>query len=494
MRLLNVHTLHLEEFFEKDIPRYYILSHRWGKGEVSFKDYSKQRNLDGPGYQKILDACAIAQKFTAYDNETVDYIWIDTCCIDKRSSAELSEAINSMFSWYKKAVTCFVYLADVEPLQENKAEAIVASEWFRRGWTLQELLAPDLHIFFDSAWGVLGHICPWSDGSARCCENPRICAVYFHRPNLLQQVSSVTGISEKYVQHFSAEYSLPSVAQRMSWASKRITTRVEDMAYCLMGIFKVNMPLLYGEGRKAFFRLQGEIVKQTTDQSIFAWRFPGIAPANYSLGMLAPEPTWFKDCGNVVFHQAWAGKEQRAFSITNNGLELVVCLKKPAVIISNVEAGTSDSEEDHRAATSDETSKILLDTGCSFGDTTHILELNCKHSPLTRMIGESTHVGRQTRGVRERRAAKKDKLLAPVLVPLASEEPWSSFSQPETKFRRLPSLSPDGQAYGRLEILPEKRIYIKAHTDIHDAMESPITRFQMPPLTFKDLKVVCWPD
>lgn len=157
-RLLNTTTVEHHEFFYANIPKYAILSHRWEDGELSFKDVMKQKNLNARGWTKIRKACEFVWK------RKYEWIWIDTCCIDKRSSAELFEAMNSMYRWYKGAYECYAYLNDVtcngqdltktddwqpleEPLSGDIQEALRSSEWFCRGWTLQELLAPS-HILF----------------------------------------------------------------------------------------------------------------------------------------------------------------------------------------------------------------------------------------------------------------------------------------------------------------------------------------------------------
>ena len=173
------------------------------------------------------------------------------CCIDKTSSAELSEAINSMFRWYEKAKVCYAYLSDVSGdanLKKDVSE-FVGSRWFTRGWTLQELVAPKSVLFYSrryTGWHFLGT-----------------------KEDLCDHISAVTGIDTDTL--YGAGLELASVARKMSWASHRETTRVEDTAYCLLGIFDVNMPLLYGEGKKAFLRLQEEILRSSYDYSLFAW-------------------------------------------------------------------------------------------------------------------------------------------------------------------------------------------------------------------------------
>ena len=174
-------------------------------------------------------------------------IWIDACCIDKTSSAELSEAINSMYAWYASARVCYVYLADVSSHDDHHAEnsQFRQSVWFTRGWTLQELIAPFKVIFLAQDWVAIGP-----------------------KRDLVDLIEEITGIAGGALLH---EMSLDtfSVAQRLSWASKRETTRVEDEAYSLLGIFDINMPTLYGEGERAFRRLQEEIMQHIPDQSLF---------------------------------------------------------------------------------------------------------------------------------------------------------------------------------------------------------------------------------
>ncbi|KDR68887.1 hypothetical protein GALMADRAFT_39905, partial [Galerina marginata CBS 339.88] len=243
MRLLNVNTLSVEEFLNEDnCPDYAILSHTWGDGEVSFQQLQTDAAKSMGGYTKIENCCAQAKQ------GGFEYVWIDTCCIDKTSSAELSEAINSMYRWYQKARICYVFLSDVPSDEDPSAEGskFSLSRWFTRGWTLQELLAPLLVVFYSSDWVEIGT-----------------------RSSLREEISKITRIPCEVL--MSKPLSEISIAQRMSWAAMRQTTKIEDAAYSLLGIFDVNMPTLYGEGWKAFIRLQLEIIKNSEDESLFAW-------------------------------------------------------------------------------------------------------------------------------------------------------------------------------------------------------------------------------
>lgn len=247
MRLLNVNTKQLKEF-QANIPPYAILSHTWEDDEVTFRDLTQAPDTarTKSGWRKIENTCEIA----AEDGWT--WIWIDTCGIDKTSSTELSEAINSMFQWYQRAVICYAYLNDYinHSEQDVQMNSFHRSRWFTRGWTLQELIAPRDVWFYDRNWTSIGS-----------------------RTLLAHHIESATGASLNNLLNFKS----CSVAKRMSWASKRQTTREEDLAYCLLGLFDINMPLLYGEGSKAFIRLQLEIMRNSDDESIFVWESP-----NYS--------------------------------------------------------------------------------------------------------------------------------------------------------------------------------------------------------------------
>ncbi|KAI8625495.1 heterokaryon incompatibility protein-domain-containing protein [Xylariaceae sp. FL1651] len=311
MRLLNAETLVISEWFV-DTPPYAILSHTWGDEEVSFSDMSEgsHESRDGKKYRKLLRCCK------QVISDGLEYVWIDTCCIDKRSSAELSEAINSMFSWYQQAIICYAYLEDVDSGEEAQAlewttgnrypSNFNKSRWFTRGWTLQELIAPPLVVFYTSDWVEIGT-----------------------RDELKDPIAEATRISRDFF--INRDLSRFSIAQKMSWSSRRMTTRVEDQAYCLLGLFGVSMPLLYGEGRKAFARLQEEIMKTSDDQSIFAWATETGYRINNgnddyemgsSIGILAPSPAVFAHSNFVV--QCFSDQGDLPYQITNKGIQIAL--------------------------------------------------------------------------------------------------------------------------------------------------------------------------
>ncbi|KAI8648415.1 HET domain-containing protein [Fusarium sp. Ph1] len=276
MRLLEVNLRTLQDFTDETRVSYAILSHRWEDDEVSFQDLTQGTASQRKGYQKVDNFCLLAKR------EGFRYVWIDTCCIDKSSSAELSEAINSMYRWYQQADTCYAYLSDCsyEGVSRPGSTQFQESQWFTRGWTLQELIAPAEVVFLSAEWREFG-------------TRRRLCV----------QVSNITKIDEgvlrnpEFLDSFCA-------AKKLSWAATRKTTKLEDQAYSLMGLFDVNMPLLYGEGNKAFLRLQTEILRTSNDQSLFAWiENPGNAPDNPSSlsSLLTTSLLDFEGCHTIQY-------------------------------------------------------------------------------------------------------------------------------------------------------------------------------------------------
>lgn len=268
MRLLHTKELYLENF-TNDIPAYAILSHTWVDKELLFEHIHSSGLKEHKGFAKVRNCCDVAIRYG------YDWVWIDTCCIDKSSSAELSEAINSMFAWYKSSAVCFAYLADVDGTDifkarqdnQNTESGYPVPRWFTRGWTLQELIAPRDVEFYNSSWLQIGT-----------------------KRSLCDELAQITHIN-KFVLR-GADPTYYPVAERMSWASNRTTTRSEDIAYCLLGLFNVNMPLLYGEGDRAFQRLQEEIMKVVDDYTLFTWNLPyeTDTPSFATTGILAASP------------------------------------------------------------------------------------------------------------------------------------------------------------------------------------------------------------
>jgi hypothetical protein len=208
MRLLHTSSYELHEFFGSNIPEYAILSHTWEEEEVLFSDLrdpSQEIATRKKGWQKVLGTCKCAKE------DGLEWVWIDTCCINKESSAELSEAINSMFKYYRDAFVCYAYLSDYRieesgyPDQERGKAAFGKCRWFTRGWTLQELLAPADLVFFDAEWQDMGT-----------------------KIGVRDAVSRATGIPAVVLR--DGDLRGMSIAARMSWAADRQTAREEDRA------------------------------------------------------------------------------------------------------------------------------------------------------------------------------------------------------------------------------------------------------------------------
>ena len=245
---------------------YAILSHVWDETEQTFQETQALRDECAalPGCNprdrsslKVRKCCELAE------SHGFKWLWDDTCCIDKTSSADLSEAINSMFAYYSHAEVCYAYLKDVHPLSDGRVTRLGKfqfrrSQWFRRGWTLQELLAPPVVIFLTLDWTIFGT-----------------------KANRASVISEITGIPEDVLLR-KKKISAMSIACRMSLAADRQTTRLEDEAYCLLGIFDIHMAPLYGEGRNAFRRLQEEIMKKGVDRSLFSWDHGRVRRRSYT--------------------------------------------------------------------------------------------------------------------------------------------------------------------------------------------------------------------
>lgn len=221
-------------------PPYAILSHTWAddnSDEVTWTEVETEEGQKKPGYQKIRFCAEQARK------DGISHFWVDTCCINKDSQTELSEAITSMYRWYQEAVKCYVYLPDVSCRQQDAGgdsyavwwPQFQASKWFTRGWTLQELLAPKTVEFYSCERVFLGD-----------------------KKTLARQIHQITGIPVDALHNLSLTQF--SVSERMRWAAKRVTRKAEDRAYSLLGLFDVSIPVIYGEGeKKAFRRLQREM-------------------------------------------------------------------------------------------------------------------------------------------------------------------------------------------------------------------------------------------
>jgi hypothetical protein len=249
MRLLKL--VGPDEFSLVQVPThntlpYAILSHTWIHGqEVTYQELISGAGKSKTGYKKIKFCGEQATK------DGLLYFWVDTCCIDKSNSTELTTAINSMFRWYRKATKCYVYLADVSTpgynadiraSQSTWETAFRDSKWFTRGWTLQELIAPATVEFFSKEGNQLGD-----------------------KISLEKPIHEITGIPIQALQ--GNPFSDFSIAQRKKWVVQRQTTEEEDIVYCLLGLCEVSMTPIYGEGKEAALKRLYMTVKEFSEDS-----------------------------------------------------------------------------------------------------------------------------------------------------------------------------------------------------------------------------------
>lgn len=320
MRCLNTTTFQIKEADHAWFKRqgYAILSHRWSSSEILFHEidaYGEElRRTKGrhanKALDKILGACFIARQ------QSFQWMWMDSCCINRRSPMDLTESINSTFRWYREASVCIAYLADiVVPPPRSTTSTLFddrtgrPSIWFTRAWTLQELLAPTSMQFYDSNWRFMGT-----------------------RGQLAKPIQQITGIKTQFLTG-AEDFRSACIATKMSWMAGRQTTQVEDMAYSMLGIFNVSMKASYGDGPLAFIKLQQELIYKN-DESLFAWRMPPgenikgrssvpslqIGPGEW--GLMAASPAWYAGCGQM---STLAGRgvirHMGGFGLTSQGID-----------------------------------------------------------------------------------------------------------------------------------------------------------------------------
>ncbi|OAX36062.1 hypothetical protein K503DRAFT_330086 [Rhizopogon vinicolor AM-OR11-026] len=295
--------------------RYAILSHRWQQGEPSYTEM-RSGSARGPGYEKLKKFCENAR------TRAFEFAWSDTCCIDERSSAELDESIRSMFRWYRNSDLCIIHLAQSETIAD-----IMNDEWMERGWTLQELLAPRKIKLFNKHWAPMtGHINDKSE--------------FTKETGVMKTLGRVTGIPLSDVWNF--EPGPVRVDERMTWAARRKTTRVEDVAYSLMGIFNVSIQVAYGEGGDRAFGRLIEAIMQTGDPSVFNWT--GEAADYHPTSVIPRSPQNFAD-RTLRLPSGWSTAQGRgllAMTMTSLGLRV------PLVLFPlNVNSFTPSTNGDH---------------------------------------------------------------------------------------------------------------------------------------------------
>ncbi|KAJ8594795.1 hypothetical protein M405DRAFT_440618, partial [Rhizopogon salebrosus TDB-379] len=253
MELLSSIIEHADLGIERVVAtyfRYAMLSHRWSGKEPLLQEVQDKvvYELDSSGgVMKLQSFCKTAR------DAGYHWAWSDTCCIDKNNNVELQESVNAMFVWYSHSALTIIYLSDVIPT--SKAGALASSAWTRRGWTVQEFLAPETVLFYQKDWTLY-----LDDRSPN----------HKHSDAIMQELGSATGIDARALVAFRP--GMKDAREKLQWASMRVTTLQEDMAYSLFGIFGVHLPVNYGEKKQeALGRLLQEIVARSGDISALDW-------------------------------------------------------------------------------------------------------------------------------------------------------------------------------------------------------------------------------
>lgn len=313
--------------------KYAILSHRWASRELSMGDIrqihadtphsatllAQDANFErtAPAYRKIINFSAKAQELGCF------YAWFDSGCIDQSSSAELDESLRSMYNWYQRADVCLVHLAETHSKEDLRDD-----EWFERGWTLQELIAPRRLKFFCAEWTEMAEV--------------RLDALVMNKDEawIWDQISYASGSSAFFsntcIFHISCRLAdldrdeitrfrphTRNARKILTWTAVRRTTRPEDRVYSLLGLLGLDIPIRYGEGfDRAFFRLQIEILQHTDNRSLFVWAGP---PSPYH-SMLVAHPVYMDDELEAPLIADFLFRDQAAtdqsLPLTNCGLRI----------------------------------------------------------------------------------------------------------------------------------------------------------------------------
>ncbi|KAF8124527.1 hypothetical protein EV363DRAFT_1353791 [Boletus edulis] len=290
----------------QEIVKYDILSHRRddAASEPSYQDVSS-RKRHGSRSRKLDQFCETSSKLGR------KLAWVDTCCIDTTNAAEVSEAINAMYKWYANSYLCIVYLAESMSLGDWDQES-----WFGRGWTLQELLAPKRLKFYDKNWRPF--IPPGTDDDRKA-------------NGIRLRLEDITGISRTVLTADNSQgIHGHTFWEVMSWASRRQTSRIEDRAYSLLGLFYVTRSISYGEGIRAFSSLVMEVASKDPSWDVFAWC--GKPSAEHFALPSSP--------ASYPMFEADIGKDRdgvRDFTITAHGLSLKSLPPIPVEISSVLE-------------------------------------------------------------------------------------------------------------------------------------------------------------
>ena len=311
----------------KDATGFTVLSHTWQRGELSYSDFRGQKDISGSHLQqldsdqaqslhKLHTFCRIAKEYT-------DFAWADNICIDNSDNPEVDESVRSMFSWYRNAALCIIYLAETNSLLDLVSGH---DRWFTRGWTLQELLAPWRLKFYSKDWYRLTNffndkISKEDERRLKLCNDRSLSR---QLDLLIGTIQKKTGISMEQICSFTPGIYRPPLPERMRWVGRRSTTKEEDQSYSLMGIFNVSIPTAYGEGReRAFFRLFRAILEVGYQRDWFIWAGQSISPSIHPSRMIPSSPECYA-CLGLHRPNGWTGISNEPIDLTNIGLRMTI--------------------------------------------------------------------------------------------------------------------------------------------------------------------------
>ncbi|KAF9473830.1 hypothetical protein BDN70DRAFT_997436 [Pholiota conissans] len=338
-------AIHRYQLF--DLTQYAILSHTWlrsSPGELSYDIWHKGTfDLTHPGYEKLVQFCR-----ASLVNHGLSLGWMDTVCIDKSSSSELDESIRSMYKWYQNSFVCVTYLSETETFGQ-----MAKDPWFTRGWTLQELLAPETMKFYNRAWGQL---------TAKLTDK--------YDKSIQEQIKTATTITSQEL--LAVHMNQVSISRKMQWAAKRQVTRAEDIAYSLMGLFDISMSIAYGEGANlAFTRLIKEILntRKYGVLDVFNW---GGEYMTKTSSLLPSSP------------QAFLKRDEKLdvsptlmepLTLTHMGLRVPVLIVPTKVIRSSVAAKYTPKGEYYSSVSPTHPEGIIITRGIDFDFSCNVLDL-----------------------------------------------------------------------------------------------------------------------
>ncbi|KAG9309794.1 hypothetical protein JVU11DRAFT_10170 [Chiua virens] len=240
----------------REVKRYYryvMFSHKWENGEPCFIQSGTSRYMSWNHRLRTSSFRTLCKLVRDFEFQ---WVWSDTCCIDKKDNVVLQESLVAMFTWYHGSSLTLVYLRSVWS-QNQKPGDLWRSIWNTRAWTYQEYVAAEIVQFYTEDW------------------KPYLGLDMFNHKESDIIVDEMEQVSRVSAQQLAAlRPGLDRVREKLFLASRRQTSLVEDIAYSLLGIFNIAIPVIYGEGNRAVGRLLEHILTGSGDVTILAWTGP----------------------------------------------------------------------------------------------------------------------------------------------------------------------------------------------------------------------------